>query len=254
MSKPASFSVGKVRESRQPRIGHLREHAHVAGADVLARFRRLDHHHVDVAAEQRGDALAAAGLVHDLHAHRQEPLLFDSCLPRRARAGHYRRRDRCARRLRWDESRLNANAEQETITARNCECEFHESPCSIARRRHVFNFEKTGTSRMRSASDSITAEMGRETRIDKLPSDIISDCAAPAPSRRPDEPENQRRAWVIELAHQVAEQSEAREQQQIEEASRAGVHADDGDADDQRVKHVIPACAAPARRAARAAG
>src|SRR5438309_9010611 len=45
---------------RKPLFAHLREHAQVAGADVFARLFGLDHHDVDVASEQRGDALAPA--------------------------------------------------------------------------------------------------------------------------------------------------------------------------------------------------
>src|SRR5207249_4554794 len=45
---------------RQPLLAHLGKHAHIAGADMLARLFGLDHHDVDVASEQRGDALAPA--------------------------------------------------------------------------------------------------------------------------------------------------------------------------------------------------
>src|SRR4029453_9479202 len=42
-------------------------------------------------------------------------------------------------------------------------------------RRHALTLEKTGMSRISSANDSITAEIGLATRIVRLPSDIISD-------------------------------------------------------------------------------
>src|SRR5207248_9990333 len=47
-------------EFRQPPFTDLGQHTHVAGADVLARLFGLDHHDVDVPAEQRGEALAPA--------------------------------------------------------------------------------------------------------------------------------------------------------------------------------------------------
>ncbi len=58
---PASLSVGTFGKAGQASFAYLSEDAHVAGAYVLARLCGLDHHHVDVAAEQRRDALAAAG-------------------------------------------------------------------------------------------------------------------------------------------------------------------------------------------------
>src|SRR5205814_5790954 len=45
---------------RQPLLAHLGKYAHVSSADMLARLFGLDHHDVDMASEQRGDALAPA--------------------------------------------------------------------------------------------------------------------------------------------------------------------------------------------------
>ena len=59
MSKPASLQRRHVREARQPPVVDLRDRAQLAGAHLLARLARIDDHHVDVAAEQRRDALAA---------------------------------------------------------------------------------------------------------------------------------------------------------------------------------------------------
>src|SRR5437588_9264625 len=47
-----------VREARQPPFADLRDGAELAGAHLLAGLARIDDHHVDVAAEQRGDTLA----------------------------------------------------------------------------------------------------------------------------------------------------------------------------------------------------
>ena len=46
-------------------LGDLREDAQLAGAHLFAGFLRLDHHDVDVPAEQRGKPLAAAGERHE---------------------------------------------------------------------------------------------------------------------------------------------------------------------------------------------
>ena len=51
---------GRVGITRQPLLGELRQHAQLAGAHLLARLLRLDHHDVHVPAQERGEALAAA--------------------------------------------------------------------------------------------------------------------------------------------------------------------------------------------------
>src|SRR5262249_53887688 len=60
---------------------------------------------------------------------------------------------------------------------------------SSARRRHALNLPNSGISRISSANDSITAEIGLDTRIDRLPCDIMSDWRSarsmPPPSARP---------------------------------------------------------------------
>ena len=44
-----------------------------------------------------------------------------------------------------------------------------------ARKRHAFSLATSGISKMRAANDSISAEIGRDTRMPRLPSDIMSD-------------------------------------------------------------------------------
>ena len=41
--------------------------------------------------------------------------------------------------------------------------------------RHAFSLATSGISKMRAANDSISAEIGRDTRMPRLPSDIMSD-------------------------------------------------------------------------------
>ena len=78
-SKPASFSVGTSGKPGRRRSLTCAMHAQLAGAHLLARLARIDDHHVDVAAEQRGEPLAAgrerderparAGRLHQQLAH-----------------------------------------------------------------------------------------------------------------------------------------------------------------------------------------
>ena len=78
-SNPASLSVGTSGNGGSRLSAICASTRMLPRADVLARFLRLDDHHVDVAAEQRRDALAAArerderpvraGVLHEQLAH-----------------------------------------------------------------------------------------------------------------------------------------------------------------------------------------
>jgi len=186
--------VGKSGDSRQPRIGHLREHAHVAGADVLARFRG------SITIMLRAPSSAA---MRSPRRSCSRPACAPAgaapfrIMPATARASRsLRRRDGV-----HDDfdgtSRFERECRAGNDYGEKCECEFHESPCSIARRRHVFNFEKTGTSRMRSAATA-SPPNGRETRMmTSCPPTSSATAAEPAPSRRPGRAREPAARWVI---------------------------------------------------------
>src|SRR5688572_22112597 len=291
--EPGFLERRHVRERREARLVDLREQAHVAGADVLAGLVGLDHHHVDVPAEQRRDPLAAAGegdelparaggllqllahhvvaagdraarllelarllfrsvhevgqrlvggvglhrddrrleqqagdrrqilqrylglvagervgepypgedadgvrlalllgeirrghhaatagLVHDLGPHRQQLLLLHHVghgarehVAAAARSGMHHQLDRPGggKALGKRRRRRQQHRAQQML--------LHPSSSSYlsAFTRHALNLPNSGTSRISSANDSITAGTGLDSRIERLPSDIISD-------------------------------------------------------------------------------
>src|ERR671931_669284 len=116
------------------------------------------------------DGAVATRLVEDLHAHGQELLLLHH--------QRHRAREEIAAAT-WACVHDHLDRTRGLIALRSGRQRKHRAKederYSKARRRHAFTLLDNGMSRTSPANNSITAEIGLATRMERLPSDIISD-------------------------------------------------------------------------------